>query len=714
MKNKLLNGIEADIDDEYEQQFLLPNEKKQNDAKGLLLHRLKDPFQGDRINLKELRDNLLGCRASRSVLVAWGVCDEGRLGVEIEESAGPTKMMQTLNGQDSDPEADMNTMKPTLVQIPTQANVIKVAWGNSHTLALIDDGTVFSWGINNKGCLGLPQKDEDNNLIDYTKPQRIIKDTYGVLFNSMKDIACGGTHSLALSIENRTYSWGNGEGGRLGHGSERSEAIPKEIESLRNVQPKSIFGGDVHSACLSMKNQLYTWGKGSYGRLGLGFTIDSLKPEHVEEFSSLTVEDVELGAYHGFAIWNDKNVYAWGGCTNGKLGIRGKSSGNLILPKPIPSFSNKKITEISAGPYHTLCINSKGSLFAWGNARQGKLGIESRGWKEVPTLVDNDTKFGSYKYRNYQENLTKIKDKRFFEENEYFDDDENIKKEDLFSNYDEGFKIKTKKESTKSLELVQVWTWEKQTFFLSNSGEVYACGASDNKLLDSILGEQSAENEANPGKLDFLPDGMREFWADFLNKNDLMDPRPIPLFTGISEHRVTHLSCGAKHVVAVTQKGEAYSWGNGTKGQLGLGSKFEYTGVPKLIKMFESVKMSAWGDVHSLLLANSGIVYFFGFNPTASSKNNTNNQTTPESIERITSAIYISAGSWHNAVIRINNDAHEEIQREVFTWGKGWNYQLGNQKRTNLPKPEIVDFSKFWVNNYFRYWSRDNDYSMRI
>ena len=90
-------------------------------------------------------------------------------------------------------------------------------------------GLVFSWGINNKGCLGFPQDK------DVKTPQLIERDSSEILFDSIKDIACGGTHSMALSEEGRTYSWGNGDNGRLGHNSKRSEALPKEIIALKEV-----------------------------------------------------------------------------------------------------------------------------------------------------------------------------------------------------------------------------------------------------------------------------------------------------------------------------------------------------------------------------------------------------------------------------------------------------------------------------------------------
>ena len=88
------------------------------------------------------------------------------------------------------------------------------------------------------------------------------------------------------------------------------------------------------------------------------------------------------------------------------------------------------------------------------------------------------------------------------------------------------------------------------------------------------------------------------------------------------------------------------------------------------------------------------MVFFFGFNSTAKANSDTEKQTTPESIEDINSAVFISAGTAHNAVVVQNIDATSDLRNEVYTWGKGWDYQLGNQKRTNLSFPRRVEFNR--------------------
>jgi E3 ubiquitin-protein ligase HERC2 len=97
---------------------------------------------------------------------------------------------------------------------------------------------------------------------------------------------------------------------------------------LKDVKPRNVYAGDAHSACISAKNNFYTWGKGSYGRLGHGFTTDVFEPQMVEELENIKIIDAALGSYYTFVITSSRTVYQWGGT-------------EFPLPTPIPEFRNK-------------------------------------------------------------------------------------------------------------------------------------------------------------------------------------------------------------------------------------------------------------------------------------------------------------------------------------------------------------------------------------
>ena len=82
----------------------------------------------------------------------------------------------------------------------------------------------------------------------------------------LKKIASGWDHCLALDESGRVLSWGSGQNGKLGHGTEENIAVPCYITSLENVNITFIAAGSEHSSAISETGLVYTWGHGDGGR----------------------------------------------------------------------------------------------------------------------------------------------------------------------------------------------------------------------------------------------------------------------------------------------------------------------------------------------------------------------------------------------------------------------------------------------------------------
>lgn len=67
-------------------------------------------------------------------------------------------------------------------------------------------------------------------------------------------------------------------------------------------------------------------------------------------------------------------------------------------------------------------------------------------------------------------------------------------------------------------------------------------------------------------KYKFLPEILRKKFLGIISNTEIQEPLPVPLFSGISEIRVAHVSVGLGHVIAITKSGTAYSWGNNERG----------------------------------------------------------------------------------------------------------------------------------------------------
>lgn len=143
--------------------------------------------------------------------------------------------------------------------------------------------------MGSQGCLG------NGILQDCETPHLLTAEAFdSALEIKIKDICCGAYHSMALSVTSDVYSWGSNSRGQLGHGDLSNILKPKKIEyfSSNKINIIMIDAGDQHSAAISNSNELYTWGCGTYFRLGHGVALDQKLPKIVEVLEDVYVTKV--------------------------------------------------------------------------------------------------------------------------------------------------------------------------------------------------------------------------------------------------------------------------------------------------------------------------------------------------------------------------------------------------------------------------------------
>jgi alpha-tubulin suppressor-like RCC1 family protein len=97
--------------------------------------------------------------------------------------------------------------------------------------------------------------------------------------------------------------------------------VPKDIKGLSQRKPIFIAAGESHSAAITEKRQLFTWGNGGFGRLGLSQDSKETTPVMVEELDGQEIDYVSLGFSHSLAVTTQGDVYSWGQNKYGKLGL---------------------------------------------------------------------------------------------------------------------------------------------------------------------------------------------------------------------------------------------------------------------------------------------------------------------------------------------------------------------------------------------------------
>jgi len=252
------------------------------------------------------------------------------------------------------------------------------------SLALADSpcqhGTVYSWGFNRYGQLGVGS--ESNALLPTAIPN----------LSNIIQISCGSEQTAALTSDGKVYTFGRGQDARLGHGetSGSNETYPRLVEELVSHNVVYVDAGKgSHMAAVTDKGEVFTWGKNTHSQLGHTRKCTSHYPTRVDALADLGVRAVKVscGRYHTVVLADDGRVFAWGGWKSGETGTGNKRT--TPLPTQVANLGDSKVIDVSAGQDFTLFLTSKGELLACGAGDQGQTGQGSstRRYMSTPEVV---------------------------------------------------------------------------------------------------------------------------------------------------------------------------------------------------------------------------------------------------------------------------------------------------------------------------------------
>ncbi len=279
---------------------------------------------------------------SASVANAWGYNGDGQLGI------GTT------------------TGSKVPVEVIGVSKVTAVAGGANHSLALRNDGTVWTWGANGNGQLG------DGTTANSDVPVEVNG------LSGVTAVAAGAYHSVALESDGTVWTWGYNGYGQLGNGTAADSDIPVQVTVLSGVT--TVTSGALHSLAVESDGSVWTWGYNGYGQLGNGTTTDSNVPVRVSGLSGVTA--VAGGAYDSIARVNDGTVRTWGYNGYGQLG-----NGTTIDSKVSVQVSGLSgVTAVAAGAVNSLALIA-GTVRAWGRDNDGQLGDGTTTDSAVPVDV---------------------------------------------------------------------------------------------------------------------------------------------------------------------------------------------------------------------------------------------------------------------------------------------------------------------------------------
>ena len=193
--------------------------------------------------------------------------------------------------------------------------------------------------------------------------------------------------SLYAILDNGSlYAWGNNKDGQLGLGlTDEYVAYNKKVDIPGKVKLIKCAGDNpTESACyvITEDGALYVWGKNSYGQLGVGNEVNKNTPTKVNLPSK--IKELITTGLSVYALMEDSSLYAWGYNSYGELGVGDKINKNTPTIVNLPS----KIKELITTGSSVYALMEDSSLYSWGNNESGQLGVGDKINKNTPTIVN--------------------------------------------------------------------------------------------------------------------------------------------------------------------------------------------------------------------------------------------------------------------------------------------------------------------------------------
>ena len=275
---------------------------------------------------------------------------------------------------------------PTLVEraLFDDDAVLVVACGDAHTATVTEGGGVYTFGWGYCGRLGHGAEK------DQPAPRRVSP----AAFNDERVVmvAAGFAHTVALSEEGHVFTWGYGENGQLGHNDDDDQLAPRQLEPGRFGGEKVVFvaAGGRHTVAVTAWGNLYSWGNGGRGQLGLGSCCFRLVPTLVGAwaFGGTPVVMAACGYAHTLVVTYDGALWACGWGENGQLGLDDEPRKKTAFEQvEAAKFGGTRIVAAAAGRSHSAAVTEDGALWTWGAGFDGQLGHGDEDGRLVPALV---------------------------------------------------------------------------------------------------------------------------------------------------------------------------------------------------------------------------------------------------------------------------------------------------------------------------------------
>lgn len=549
-------------------------------------------------------------------IYSWGRNSHGELGVK------ETKDVKE-GGSDAESKAEWAPKA-----IPLSLNVASVAAGDGHSLFSTESGDVYASGRGNQGQLGLSTRE---NRFSPTLVS-------GLSHESVVRVAASGVSSFAITATGRVYHWGlvHASKGADRHSSslkaDPSSSSSSSSSALSAGQYEQVTAGQLTGLAEDQENVLVHVDRDARAHL-------QQQEDHEEpQYASRQLKDIVTASTERWMLANDdadaeyyRELQTMGYDKeerDEKMQDRGKEYHGMLriqckrvivhTPELISSLSHVKIVSLAAGFAHCIALTSQGMMYACGYNDRGQLGLGHRISSSEFKVVDYmQGKVVLQVECGQQHSMCRAIDRV----------------------HDSRARAKTANNTKSSSTDPRVGEDVGASVFIWGNGMLGQLGlglkgTSKGRLLPTLLttlcdiAPQGAVDISAGGNFSVAvsADGTVFSWghaeynqhgstmvggSDYVDNHFYFVPRPVEILGRNGEaEKIAQVSCGSNFTVAVTEDGDAYSWGWNAYGVLGHGKGFFGQSAMKIsalgrAQIDRSVARVCTGSSHVMAITSS-------------------------------------------------------------------------------------------------------------
>jgi len=201
--------------------------------------------------------------------------------------------------------------------------------------------------------------------------------------NNWASVSSGGNHTIAIRTDGSLWAWGSNTQGQLGDGTMGAvnyRNTPTRIGTDNNWA--FVSAGFQHSVAIRTDGSLWVWGFNDQGQLGTG-TTGGFLPVPVQVQAGTAWASVAAGNLHSVAIRTDGSLWAWGNNGQGRLG----DGTTTLRNAPVRIGTDNDWASVAAGGAHSMGVREGGTLWAWGFNGHGRLGDGTTTNRATPVQI---------------------------------------------------------------------------------------------------------------------------------------------------------------------------------------------------------------------------------------------------------------------------------------------------------------------------------------